>query len=647
MLSFNSMVFSKDILLICSEAGIMATMIGLSSVLILIIVSWLVSYMIRFMMEKRSKEFGTYLILGMDKREISNVFMKENLLMGTISFGLGILPGMFLQQVLTTIFYRIFERGYTITLTMDVWSFLLSLGLYLVIFVIALRRMKHRMKKLSIREVMNLAKENEKIHQKNVAWKRILCIFSVAYLILFMFFLYSYRISLTSFFPMLILLLVCLYLVYSGLSAYIIHRITKKKSIIYKKDSLFILRQFASKLHTMQFTMGTVTVLFVFALLGCTVAMMLEDYQSKELKNDLPFDIMIFSDDPEDSFEQQEKIVEESLTITKQLVYRIYENGTTEINQLLYAKHPFFKKGGMLSPEKSDDNTNEYFDYDTYISLSDYNALRHMLGYDEIQLSATEYWIQMKHKVYSFVEGLFDEITLQSGEKKLVFGGCSTEAFAQNGMNGADYLIVVPDEIAKQMTPFYSLFAASLEGTVPENLYDRLNALHSYMNEEGDYLTRFTYAFGTNQIITCNDFVLIKETMSTEMKYVLTSVAFPFIYIAIVFLCVALTVLSVQQVSDSAKYKFRYSVLQKLGQKEREIDSLVFKQLGIYFLCPYLVTALVSSGIAWFLSREFVYYTGIETNAILYYGTAFATFSMIYLLYFVVTFVEYRRNIYS
>ena len=41
----------------------------------------------------------------------------------------------------------------------------------------------------------------------------------------------------------------------------------------------------------------------------------------------------------------------------------------------------------------------------------------------------------------------------------------------------------------------------------------------------------------------------------------LSALIFPCFYIGLVFLCVALTVLSVHQLSDSAKYRFRYLVL--------------------------------------------------------------------------------------
>lgn len=45
-------------------------MVGLSTFFIILIVSWLINYMVRFMLEKRSTEFGIYLLLGMKKEPL-------------------------------------------------------------------------------------------------------------------------------------------------------------------------------------------------------------------------------------------------------------------------------------------------------------------------------------------------------------------------------------------------------------------------------------------------------------------------------------------------------------------------------------------------------------------------------------------------
>ena len=71
--------------------------------------------------------------------------------------------------------------------------------------------------------------------------------------------------------------------------------------------------------------------------------------------------------------------------------------------------------------------------------------------------------------------------------------------------------------------------------------------------------------YGTDTIVTYNAVNLVRDNLIPEVKYMLSSIIFPAFYVGLVFLCVALTVLSVHQLSDSAKYKFRYGVLKKIG----------------------------------------------------------------------------------
>ena len=71
MFAFNSLIFSEDIRSMCSEAGVLAAMLGMITFFIVLIVAWLINYMAKFMLEKRSREFATYLLIGLKKKELS------------------------------------------------------------------------------------------------------------------------------------------------------------------------------------------------------------------------------------------------------------------------------------------------------------------------------------------------------------------------------------------------------------------------------------------------------------------------------------------------------------------------------------------------------------------------------------------------
>lgn len=85
----------------------------------------------------------------------------------------------------------------------------------------------------------------------------------------------------------------------------------KKGNAVYRGQNLFLLRQFASKLKTMRFTMGTLTVLFMVAFLGCSVALMFTDWQNQVLEMKFPFDVQVNSQNPEYDFAKELHIVGE------------------------------------------------------------------------------------------------------------------------------------------------------------------------------------------------------------------------------------------------------------------------------------------------------------------------------------------------
>lgn len=74
MFSFNGLLFDPDIRRLQDDSAIMAVMLGIATFFILLVLTWLLQYMVRFMMSKRSREFATYLLLGMKRRQISKIF---------------------------------------------------------------------------------------------------------------------------------------------------------------------------------------------------------------------------------------------------------------------------------------------------------------------------------------------------------------------------------------------------------------------------------------------------------------------------------------------------------------------------------------------------------------------------------------------
>ena len=144
MYAFNSLIFQNELIEQLETDSIMEMMIGFATFFIMLIVVWLIHYMVRFMLEKRSGEFGIYLLLGMKKRTISRLYMQENLLLGGVSFLAGILFGVLLQQVLMTVMFAMVRMEYRLHISFHKGTILMTALCYGGCFLLALLRCRRK-----------------------------------------------------------------------------------------------------------------------------------------------------------------------------------------------------------------------------------------------------------------------------------------------------------------------------------------------------------------------------------------------------------------------------------------------------------------------------------------------------------------------
>ena len=126
------------------------------------------------------------------------------------------------------------------------------------------------------------------------------------------------------------------------------------------------------------------------------------------------------------------------------------------MNNWLYCNLYFFgdrlkDKNGEFDESKleKEDDYDVYYTYDTYMKLSDYNALLKMLGKEQISLKKDEYVLQIKQRLEPELSDTILNRVITCGNEKLHCKNISTVDFEQNGHNGADYVFVIPDEAAQ------------------------------------------------------------------------------------------------------------------------------------------------------------------------------------------------------
>lgn len=626
MFAFNSMMFSDLILEMNEHMTDYKSLLILFSMIVVVVVAWLVNYMTKFMLEKRSKEFGTYLILGMENRDVSKLFFYENIIFGIIALVLGCFIGSFIFQGLVIIITAFFGEEYHLQADFNIYAMLLTIMYYLFIQIIVIFRNNKYLKKLKICDLMNAEKVNERVQVKNVTRNVILFILS----------LISGVIACTKS-PVIVVIICIIFFIYGfymGISGILVLLVSKTKRFKYKKMHLFVFRQLSSKINTMGFTMGTIAMLFTLALLSSNYAIGLSNFKG-EIEKYVPFDICLTDLDKNENFEEVREFLNQEGFIKNDLVYSIYKSEDTTFRDIL----------------KKNKVSGGYFKYDTYMKVSDYNVLRGYLGLEEVTLSENEYLLHCVASVSKYYKTwLKASESLEINGKIYECFGVYDEDFAQNGQNGAGYVVVVPDNVAEQMEIYYSQYVCD---TLKETDNDLYVSLQNYVTQDVENWStsaerkgELDHGMGVDSMYAIFDNIMVKNGgQVSEVEAAIITVVSSIFYVALVFICVALTILAVQQLSDSTKYKYRYKVLHYMGVDNKNRAKLIWKQLLIYFGCPMLIPILVSMVISFKLNDILITGTQIAFDNYVFFGIALALFLLVYSIYFSVTYLCFKRNV--
>ena len=274
------------------------------------------------------------------------------------------------------------------------------------------------------------------------------------------------------------------------------------------------------------------------------------------------------------------------------------------------------------------------------ISLSDYNMIREMLGYDSISLSEKEFttqWqtIATEEERSSFLADHTSVMT-DAGELSLSGQPYYEEAIGETAYNSyTNVLYVFPDSVCEKLLPVMrNRYIITSDNISYENARELEQVFSDEYPEITDTGASYAIRLSTLQINSskANNFVLQASLL----------------YGAIVLMVICLTILSLQQLLDAGKYKYRFSVLRKLGVEEQQIGKLVLKQLGVWFGLPIIVALIVSAiVIVYFIqtvSAEISAYIGFGT-LMTQSGMTVGILALLLLSYFISTWILFQRSI--
>ena len=159
--AFNGLVFSEEVKELSGHFDQLTLLIVLASIVVVCIFGWLVSYSTNFMLTRRSRELGLYILIGLENNQVAHLFFMENLMVGGVALGIGLLFGNLLFQVLRAVVMALFGQVYHFSFSFSLGAVGLTVVYFALIYLHALRKSRKKIRTMKIRDLIYFDRQNE------------------------------------------------------------------------------------------------------------------------------------------------------------------------------------------------------------------------------------------------------------------------------------------------------------------------------------------------------------------------------------------------------------------------------------------------------------------------------------------------------
>lgn len=665
------------------------------------ILLFLIKYVNDYMINRKQKEFAIQTILGMEQKTTARLFFVETLAMGGIAVSFGIMMGCFLSQLITAMLLSAYDQPFQFTFPLYTDTLLLTLLFFGSAFVLIGCLNISSIRRIKIIDMLQADKKVETDYKRS-AWMPVWVILATATAVLMLFRgIYIFREFYSDHLPESLLIslygsilspaVMVLYVIYFGLGRRLPKRLSfngllgtlmtlgilsivfsfqvsrsshvtvssnveiatafffvafnvcgffyflnrwiaylKEKSprFTYNGENLFLFGQIMAKLKTTSKTMSITCLVLTLSLFLFALEPAMTGWISGHLEKKSKYDIQVFSQYNNIRYEGNAAQADYGFVVEFLKHRNIQIDRALELTSYFVNREDFKRRNKYQFPMLA-------------LSLSDYNYLRSMNNLEPAQLGAEEFTTQWNaladpKGIDGFLSG---HRQLRAETADLIL---SSVPFYQDDLGPYMYnsyteaIYVLPDNVCADLMPANQLFFIDTAEPLTYKDAEQLSTLFEQNVRTADDITGNSseIRLSTMQI---NDSIAGGFTTKAMLNYT-----------GVVLLIICFTVLSLQQLSDSSDFKYRFSILRNMGISERQLNLIILKQMGIWFGTPVLMALIINILLIFFMIDSFYAelsaYIGIQsvlTSSV----AALAAVMVLLLCYFISTWILFKRNI--
>lgn len=658
---FNSLDSQESMLQVSKSTKqiikLMIEMLSMVSVFVAVILGLLIVYANNFLINRRKKEFGIYMTLGMSKRQISKIIFLETIFVGIISLVVGLVCGVFISQFMSILVGKLFQADmsrfeFVFSKTACIKTCVFFAIMYLAVMIFN----TFTISRYKLINLLTAIKKNETVKMKN----SFICIIVFAIAVGILSYCY-YKVSagyntlrtIKDILPIILMGIISTVLVFWSMSGFVLKLVQANKNIYLKGTNLFVLRQMHNKINTTVISISVICLMLFVTITILSTALSLRNTMEKSLREMTPVDINLY---------KVANLPEKITRYGKEIVYTDMqrENSKSSVGTSLkdvgydmsklkdveeistYAINDITLKttlGSALEEALNKYPMMRYETVETIIRVSDYNRIAKLYNIEEYSLNDNEYIILCNFDNISEIRNraLKANVKININGKDYVpkYPECKDGFIEISTSHTNSGIILVPDDCELKDEQRQTWFLA---GNYNAKTEEQIEAIEKDFASDESELTERLLAEGV--IIDG----MTKINLTESSVGLATIVVFIAIYLGIIFLIASSAILALKQLTESSDNRQRYIILRKIGCDEKMINSSLFKQIGIFFMLP-LIVAIIHSifGIQFGInvmevlaSKEELLPSAIVTVAVI---------SVIYGIYFMATYLESKNII--
>lgn len=613
---FNSLDSQQAMLQVSSSTKemikLMIEMLGMVSVFIAVILGLLIVYANNFLINRRKKEFGIYLTLGMGKAQISRILLFETVFIGIISLVIGLIIGVFSSQLMSVLVAKLFKAdmsGYEFVFSKN--ACIKTVIYFAIMYVAVLVFNAFTVSRYKLINLLTAIKKNERIKMKNP----IVCIF--VFLISALGLAGAYYEVTKGVFKLknvhetsravgisVLTGVICTVLIFWSFSGFVLKLIQSKKSLYLKGTNMFVLRQLHNKINTTVVSMSVICLMLFVTITALSSSIALKNSMQADIEKTTPVDINLYKtanlpektmDSSGNEITYSEELREDS---RKNISYTLSQNGF-DLNRLKNINEiPIYvvdglnwekSLGGYASEIKQKFPMMELKTKEQIIKASDYNKIASAYGKETFSLKNNEYVIICNHESIAQMRNVAlngnTEIEINGEKLRPKYESCKDGYIEISTSETNVGIIIVPDSLNLSASDQQLWFLSADYSALSKNEREKTEAY--FADDSSSLVTKLNESGSTLKGVTKIHLIEASIGLSTIIVFIA-------IYLGIVFLIVSCAVLALKQLTESSDNRQRYIILRKIGCDEKMINKALFRQIAVFFCMP-LVLAIIHS----------------------------------------------------